>query len=379
MSTTGRDKAMIDIPNKSRAAVLVEYNKPYEIREYPIPEVEDKGILVRVEMAGVCGSDVHQWKGNVGIRPQLPVIPGHEAVGRIVKLGEGRTRDSAGELLSIGDRIMWSHVSCKECYACTIVNQPRLCENRYSYGFSYSGSYPYLSGGFADYEYVVPRAEVVKIPEDLSNEEVVGVCCAFRTALSAFETLGGIGIQSSVVIQGSGPVGLYSTLLSVEGGAGQTIVIGAPAKRLELAKKWGADHVINIEEMPDPSERRERILELTGGRGPEIVVEASGVPAAFREGMEMVRRGGSYLIIGQSSPEAEVSIIPALIMTKHLRIIGNASGLIGHYYRAIQFIRNKRHKYPLADIVTNKYSLDQINDAIRSMMAGEEIKPVIVP
>lgn len=370
---------MIEIPNKSRAAVLVEYNKPYEIREYPIPEVEAGGILVKVDMAGICGTDVHQWRGEIGIRPPLPIIPGHEAVGRIVKLGEGRTRDCAGSPLHIGDRIMWAHVSCGECYACTINNQPTLCEKRYSYGFRHSGNYPHLSGGFAEYEYVVPRTEVVKIPEELLNEEVVGVCCAFRTVVEAFERLGGIGIQSSVVIQGSGPIGLYSTLLAVEGGAGQTIVVGAPAIRLDLAKRWGADHVINIEEIPDSSKRKDEILKLTNGRGADVVVEASGVPVAFREGMEIVRRGGRYLVIGQSSPEAELFIIPGMIMLKHLQIIGSSSALIGHYYKALQFIKNKRHKYPFADIVTNKYSLDQINDALMSMMTGKEVKPVIIP
>ena len=371
---------MIKIPEKSKAVVITAYNKPYEMREFPVPEVEPKAILVKVEMAGVCGTDVYQWQGKLGLRPQLPIIPGHEAIGRIVKIGEGRTADSAGEPLSVGDRIMWPHVACGKCFYCAISNQPTLCEKRFSYGLSYpAGTFPYLTGGFAEYEYVIPQADVIKIPNELSNEEVVGVCCAFRTSVAAFERLGGLGIQSSVVIQGSGPVGLYSTLLSMEGGAAQTIVIGAPKLRLDLAKKWGANRVINIEEMPDPAERKKAILQLTDGRGPDVVVEASGVPAAFREGLDIVRRGGRYLIIGQSSMEAEQSIIPGLIMLKHLEIIGNASGTIRHFYKAIQFIKNKRDRYSFANIVTNKYRLDQVNEAVISMMSGKEIKPVIVP
>jgi len=370
---------MNQISDKTRAAVIAEYNEPYEIREFPIPEVGPRAILVRVEMAGVCGTDVHQRHGKLGIRPRLPVIPGHEAVGRIVKIGEGRIKDCAGAPLHIGDRIMWAHVACGECYPCKIDNQPTLCENRFSYGFSYSGNYPYLTGGFAEYEYVVPKADVVKIPDELTNEEVIGVCCAFRTAVAAFERLGELGIQSNVVIQGCGPVGLYSTLLSANGGASQTIVIGAPALRLDLAQKWGADHIINIEEMPDAAKRKEVILKLTGGRGPDVVVEATGVPEAFREGMDIIRKGGKYLIIGQSSMEAEISIIPGMIMLKHLQIIGNSSATINHYYKAIQFIKNNKHKYNFADIVTNKYRLDQLNEAVNAMMAGKEIKPVIIP
>ena len=369
---------MMKLPMKSKAAVITAYNKPYEIREFPIPEVEPGGILVRVEMAGICGTDVHQWHGNIGLKPPFPIMPGHEAVGRIVKLGDGGKTDCTGEPVNIGDRIMWPHVSCGKCYSCAINNQPTLCERRVSYGFSSSGAYPYLSGGFAEYEYVIPDADIIKIPSGLSNEEVIGVCCAFRTAVAAFERLGALGIQSSVVIQGCGPVGLYATLLSAEGGASKTIVVGAPDLRLDLAKKWGADDVINIEEIPDAEKRKAKILKLTGGRGPDVVVEASGVPAAFREGMDIVRRGGRYLIIGQSSM-AEQAIIPGLIMLKHLEIIGNTSATIRHYHQAIQFIKNKRRRYSFADIVTNKYRLDQINEAVKAMMTGREIKPVIVP
>jgi threonine dehydrogenase-like Zn-dependent dehydrogenase len=362
-----------------RAAVIAAYNKPYEIREFPIPEIEPGAILVKIDMAGICGTDVHQVAGELGIKPKLPVIPGHEAIGKIVKMGRGRTRDCAGAPLAAGDRIMWAHVSCGECRPCKVDNQPNLCVNRFSYGMSYSGAYPYLSGGFAEYAYILPRADVVKVPEQLSNEEVIGVCCAFRTAVSAFERLEGLRIQDSVAVQGCGPVGLYSTVLAVEGGASQVIVIGAPSLRLDLAKKWGATDVINIEEMPDPAERKEKILNLTGGRGPDVVVEASGVLAAFKEGLEMVRRGGRYLVIGQTSMEAEIPIVPGIIMQKHLQIIGNASATIDHYYKALQLIQNRREKYPFAEIVTNKYKLEQINEAVAAMKRGQEIKPVIIP
>ena len=370
---------MTEIPKKSRAVVIAEYNKPYEIREFDIPEIEPKAVLVKVEMAGICGTDVHQIRGELGMKPKLPMIPGHEVVGRIVKLGEGRTTDIAGEPLAIGDRIMWPHVSCGKCFSCAINNQPNLCEKRFGYGFSFAGEYPYLAGSFAEYEYVIPNADIIKIPNELANEEVVGACCAFRTAVSAFERLGALGIQSSYVIQGCGPIGLYSCLLAVESGASQVIVIGAPALRLALAKKWGATHVINIDEVRDTAQRKAEILKLTSGRGPDIVVEASGVPVAFREGMDIVRRGGRYLIIGQSSGEAEQSIIPGLFMLKHLEVIGNGSASIRHFYKAIQFIKNKRNKYSFADIVTTKYRLDQANEAIQAMAAGKEIKPVIVP
>jgi L-iditol 2-dehydrogenase len=367
------------ILTKCRAAVIAEYNKPYEIREFSIPEIEPRAILVKIEMAGVCGTDVHQLAGELGLKPKLPVIPGHEAIGRIVKLGEGRIQDCAGTPLAVGDRIMWAHVSCGECRPCKIDNQPNLCVNRFSYGMSYSGIYPYLTGGFAEYVYIIPKADVVKVPDQLTNEEVIGVCCAFRTAVASYERLEGFGIASTVVIQGCGPVGLYCTILAAEGGASKIIVIGAPTLRLELAKKWGATDVLDIEGMPDPAERNKEILKLTEGRGPDIVVEASGFLAAFREGLDMVRRGGRYLVIGQTSMEAEIPIAPGIFMQKHLQVIGNASATIDHYYKALKLIQNRRNKYPFANIVTNNYRLDQVNEAVAAMKKGQEIKPVIIP
>lgn len=371
----------MEVPKKSRAAVLVEYSKPLEIREFPIPEVEPNAILVKVEMAGICGSDIHLWHGRLGVKVLLPNVPGHEGLGRIAKLGEGRTHDVMGEPIHVGDRILWAYAWCGNCYWCDIAREPTFCEKAVTYGFRRTDDQPYLTGSFAEYEYLVPKTKVVKVSEELSNEEVVGVSCAFRTVVSSFDRLnqvGGVGIQDSVLILGAGPIGLYSILLSVEGGAGQTIVIGAPKRRLDLAKEWGADHVINIDEMPNPAQRKAEVLRLTSRRGADVVVEAAGVLEAFGEGLEMIRGGGRYLEIGQTSGARTTPITPAKIHD-NLVVIGNKSATIASYYKALQFIKNKRHKYSLGKIVTNKFSLDQVNQALASMEAGREIKPVLVP
>lgn len=368
---------MADIPEKSKVAVIAEYGQPLQFREYPIPKVEPKGILVKVEMGGLCGSDVHHWRGRLPFKAPLPHIPGHETLGRIVSLGKERTHDAAGEPLKVGDRILWAHVDCGECYWCKITRQPTLCANRTYYAFRAAEEYPHLMGGFAEYEYVIPAAQVVKVPEELSDEEVIGVGCAFRTVVAAYERLGGIGTQDDVLILGAGPIGLYSLLLAVEGGARKAIVVGAPDTRLALAQKWGANQVVNIDELKDPAQRKERVLELTQGRGPDVVVDCTGVPPAFNEGLEMIRKGGRYLVIGQASSAISTPIIPANIVWKALDIFGSISATIPHFYKALQFIKHKRSKYGFADIVTHHYSLEQANEALTAMESGKEIKPVI--
>jgi L-iditol 2-dehydrogenase len=364
---------MADIPKTCKAAVLTEYGKPLELRTVPIPEVPDGGILVKVEMAGICGSDIHISQGKLGIKAPLPFIMGHETIGRIVSLGKGRAHDAAGEPLCIGDRIIWAHADCYDCYYCNILRKPMLCEHRIGYGMSPTDK---LMGGFAEYELVIPVTKVVKVPAELTEEEAIGVACAFRSVVAAFEKLGGIGLADTVVIQGAGPVGLYSLILAKESGAGTTIVIGAPKERLSLATKWGADHVIDIDEVKDPNERKKLVDGLTKNRGPELVVECSGFAPAFNEGINMVQKGGRYLIIGQTSPQ-EIPFSPYTILQKNLQIIGSGGAIIHHFYKALEFIRTHRTKYNFGDIVSRKFRLEDVNEALASMKAGTEIKPVI--
>jgi len=364
---------MVEIPKTCKAAVLVEYGKPLEIHEVQVPEVEPRGILVKVEMAGICGTDVHQQKGELTIKSPLPNIQGHETIGRIVELGEGRTIDAAGEPLQVGDRIMWAHADCGECYWCQIERDPVLCAKRSGYGWAPPSA---LRGGFAEYEMVNPKTNVVKVPEELTEEEAVGVGCAFRSVVGGYDRFGKVGLMEDFVIQGCGPIGLYSTVVARESGARTIIVVGAPQNRLDLALRWGADHVINIDEVKDAGERKQMILDLTNGRGPHNVVEATGVPAAVAEGLEIIMKGGKYLILGQTSAAA-TPIVVSRINEKGLTIVGSVSAHVVHFYRALQFIKKNRAKYPFADIVSGKYRLEDVNEALANMASGKEIKPVI--
>ncbi|UCG55267.1 MAG: zinc-binding dehydrogenase [Dehalococcoidia bacterium] len=373
---------MVELPTKCKAAVIVEFNKPLEIIELDVPlDIESNAILVKNEMAGICGSDIHMWRGRTGgaAKARFPLILGHETVGRIVKLGDGRKHDCAGATLKVGDRIIWSHVFCGECYWCKIAHQPNICSNRIGSGFRCCYEYPYLCGGYAEYSYLVPKTEVVKIPEELTNDEVVGVPCAFRTNVAAYENLGGYGLQDSVVIQGAGPISLFALVLAKEGGAGKIIIVGAPQNRLDLAKKWGADIAINIEEYPDAATRKQMILDLTEGIGADVVVEGSGGRTAFGEGLEIIRKGGKYVVVGQISFEHTNTIKPALITINHLTIIGQNCAVISQYRTALRIIQNKRNVYNFADLITNKYKLEQVNEALLAMEEGKEIKPVLVP
>jgi L-iditol 2-dehydrogenase len=371
---------MSTLPKTSRAACVVAFGQPLEIRHVPIPEALEPGaILVRTEVASICGSDVHLWQGELGAggRIQLPIILGHEMMGRVARLGPGVRHDSAGESLAEGDRIVWTHASCGACFACTVTHQPTLCPNRRMYMFTNCEQPPYLLGGFAEYCYVFPASGRLKIPDEVSSELASAASCALRTVVHGFDRLGRIENRESVVIQGAGPLGLYATAMAVQSGAQQVIVIGAPASRLEVARKWGASHTINIDDVPEARERRSMVRTLTERRGGDLVIEVSGGATAFPEGIDLVRRGGRYLVIGQVGAQ-QPPIAPRLIVEKQLTILGVMSGDTDHYYKALQFLKHNRQRFSFEDMLSNRYPLEQINEALEAMRTFREVKAVVV-
>ncbi len=369
----------MSLPVKSRAAVLTAYNQPHQMRELAIPELVPNAILVRVESTTVCGTDVHQWRGDYSSLTRPPIIQGHEIVGRVVALGRGREQDTVGSRLAEGDRISWTYAFCNNCYFCRVAREPTLCVRRRMYGWLCCDDFPHLMGGYAEYAYVLPECDVVKVPDSIPSTLAAASSCSLRTAVHGLERIGGIATQETVVVQGAGPVGLWSTVMAAEAGAGEVITIGAPASRLELAAQWGASRTIDIEQITSPAERMERVMEWTQGRGADVVIEAAGVPAALSEALGMVRRGGRVLVMGLAANEAPVTIPSGAIATKHLRVTGVVSGYFPHYYRALRFLEAHLAKYPFERLISNTYSLGNATEAIRAMAAMRELKPVINP
>ncbi len=367
------------VPAFCRAAALVAPGR-LEVIDVKIPSVLEAGaILVRTSAATVCATDVHVRAGELGandVGATFPVILGHEMTGTVVRLGDGVAADSVGNPLAHGDRIVWTHGFCGQCVNCVVEQEPTLCTHRRSYMATPSTEYPYLTGGFAEYGYVFPTSGRVIVPASLSDGAAAAASCALRTVIHGFDRLGYLDDQHTVVVQGAGPLGLFALAKAVASGARQVIVIGGPKRRLELATAWGATAVIDIAEA-DPDQRREEVYRLTAGRGADIVVEMSGVPSAFGEGMGMLRANGRYLIVGQLHGRT-VDFNPSSVVFKQATIIGCFSGSISHYWRALQFMEHHADRFRWDDMISGRYGLHTINDAFDSMSSWREIKPMVV-
>lgn len=364
-------------PTVARAALLSSYQQPVEVRELPVPQLEDDALLVRVESSTMCGTDVHIADGDLAsVASKVPLVPGHEIVGRIAALGRDRRTDSLGRPLAEGDLIAWSYPWCSRCYWCTVAGQPTLCPNADLYGWGPSDVPPYLTGGFAEYCYVKPRCHTVLVPDGLPASIAASATCSFRTVVHAFEALGALRPTDTVVIQGAGPVGLYALALAQVMGASQSIVIGAPAGRLAVARRWGADAVLDLA-TTEVEERRQAVLDRTEGRGADIVVECAGVASAFTEGFGLVRRGGRYLVIGAVDPRPS-EIHATNVNIRQVTVVGTVSAEISHYYRALQFLARYADRFDFPALLGDTYGLEEIDAALDAVRSGA-LKPIIDP
>jgi len=210
----------------------------------------------------------------------------------------------------------------------------------------------------------------------VSDEAAAAAGCAFRTMVHAFDRLGRIDSRQTVVVQGSGPLGLFATVLASLAGAYRIIVIGGPTQRLNLAQQWGADDVLDISSTPDPEQRAAAVLDLTRGRGADIVIEAAGVPAAFTEGIGMLRTGGRFLVVGPTH-DASVPLRPMVLIAKEPTIIGVRGASIADYYRSLMLMERHQDRFNWDDMITSTRPLDEVNDAMRSMKSWSEVKPAI--
>ena len=363
-----------------RAAVLEAFEKPLEIRTYPEPnELAPGEALISVEIAGICGTDVHLWLGQLAI--PLPNIMGHESAGRIERLGAGVERDWRGEPLAIGDRVTWaSSIACGECFYCRVKRQPTRCLTRKAYGISYRASdAPHLRGGYAEKILLRAGSAIFRIPDTVPSEALIGAGCALTTTIHASERAP-LEWGETVVVQGTGPVGLAAIAVARVAGAGKIVAIGGPKLRLGLAREFGANVLIDIAELPGIEARRDAVFEAVGPYGADQVIECVGHPDAVNEGILLCRDGGQFVVLGQYADAGNISFNPHTITRKQLRVIGSWGFEPRHVDRAIRLLeRDAGLREKFARGITHRFPLARADEALQTARNLTGGKTVILP
>ena len=341
--------------------VIKEHMKPFVIEEYEVPDPEPGAILLKITQAGICGSDLHLWRGDMVAVP-IPSngrVMGHEGTGVIAKLGSGVTTDSHGRPIKEGDRLMYTaYVPCNRCYQC-LRGEPNWCPNRA--GGGEAGVYPYFVGTFADYYYIGPAQPVFAVPPELQDEILGWLNCAMGTVTEGLMRAGAKE-GDYVVIQGAGGLGLNAIAMAKDMGVHKVIVLDRLPNRLELAEEFGADHTINIEEWNTPEARRERVWKLTEGRGANIAMELVGKAELLVEGISFLTNGGTFVEIGDIVP-GRTAVIDPSTLRRGKKIIGSSMYRPSLLPLMMEMLVKNQDTVPYHKIGSNQYPLDRVNEA----------------
>lgn len=358
------------------AAVIARPGAAVELREVAEPELERDSALLDVELSEVCGTDVHLQRGRLAGVP-YPLVPGHVSVGRLSKI-RGRVEDVNGRPFVEGERVTFLdvHRTCNACWQCLVAKASTRCPRRKVYGITY-GLEDGLCGGWAQKIYLKPGTRSIRL-EGTDAETFMAGGCSLPTALHAVER-GEVSIGDTVLVLGSGPVGLSSIIFALMRGALRVLCIGAPDNRLDSARQVGAAAVLNFEGRSE-EERLRWVLEETGGRGADVTVEATGSPSAVVEAMRYTRDAGRVVVVGQYTDHGEASFNPhADLNRKHLDVRGCWGSDFSHFYRGAQVISDAERARPWSLLRLERYSLKRADEALADVASGRVVKALIAP
>jgi threonine dehydrogenase-like Zn-dependent dehydrogenase len=360
------------------AVVMPGPGRPLETRRMPAPRAKPGGAVLEMVATEVCGTDVHLHHGRLSGVP-YPIIPGHVNCGRVLETG-GALADVLGKPIEAGRLVTFFDVfgTCGACWHCLVARAGTRCPHRRVYGITTSAK-DGLLGGWAEQIEILPGVRLLPLPEEVSPEDFMGGGCGLPTGFHAVERAG-IALNDSVVVQGSGPVGLNAAIFAQLSGAHSVFVIGAPAARLEAARRLGADDVCDLAAAPGPAERVRWVRERTGGRGADVVIEASGNPSALPEGLEMLRDAGRYVVVGQYTDSGDVAINPHRhVNRKHADVRGCWGYEFTHLHRALLLLAKHSARFRWRELVSREYRLADAGRALEDMERLAVVKALIRP
>ena len=369
--------ANASVPAKSRVAMLTKLEH-FDIQEYPIPELGDDDILVKVEGCGVCGTDAHEFKRDPF--SLIPVVLGHEGTGEIVKMGKNVKKDSAGKPLAIGDKV----VTCMIFKDNPDITMYDLNKQNVG-GADVYGLLPdddkKLNGWFADYILVRGGSTIFNVSDlDLDSRILIEPCAVLIHAVERAKTTGILRFNSRVVVQGCGPIGLICIAVLRAMGTENIVAVDGEAKRLEFAKLMGATATVNFKEHKGVEALAEAVKDSFGGYFADFAFQCTGSPVAHANIYKFIRNGGGLCELGFFINGGDATINPHFdICSKEITTVGSWVYTLRDYVTTFDFLkRAKAIGLPLEKLITHKYPLDQINEALETNLKMEGLKIAIV-
>ncbi len=372
-----RNQRDFNIPKISRVAMLTGVEH-YEIQEYPIPQLGEEDILVKVEGCGICGTDAHEFKGDpFGL---IPVVLGHEGTGEIVKMGRRVKADSAGKPLHVGDKV----VSCMIFKDNPDITMFDLNKQNVG-GADVYGLLPddsiHLNGWFADYIVLRKGSTVFNVSDlDLYSRILIEPCAVLVHAVERGKTTGILKFNSRVVVQGCGPIGLICIAVLRTMGIEHIVAVDGEQKRLDFAKEMGAERAVNFKDFHGTEELSEGLKAAFDGKLADFGFQCTGSPIAHGNIYKFIRNGGGLCELGFFINGGDAKINPHFdICAKEITIVGSWVYTLRDYATTFDFLkRAKGIGLPLEKLITHTFPLERINEGHRTNLAMEGLKIAIV-
>ncbi len=365
---------MCNIPEKAKIAVLTG-EKEIEIRTLPVPKINDDEVLVKVEGCGICGTDVHEYKGDPF--GYIPIQLGHEGTGTIVALGKNVTADYSGKPLAIGDKVVTGLKPCGVCDTCK--NDPEhihLCDDGEIFGLL-PGEDHFFNGWFGEYIKINAGGVIFNVSDmpELDARLLIEPAAVVVHAVEKAKEIFNFKHDSYVLVQGCGPIGLLLLTTVRTMGVRNIIAVDGDEKRLEMAKKLGAAYCINF--MTEDAEKK--VKEITG-KGAEMAFQCTGSPKAASTIWHYVKRGGCMCELGFFVNNGDTTYNPHLdICNKEIKVVGSWTYQAKDWLQAMEMLKEaSKQGYPVNDLVSHKFALDEINEAMETNIRMEGFKIAIV-
>ncbi len=365
------------IPKTSRVAMLTALEH-YDIKEYPIPEIGDDDILVKVEGCGVCGTDAHEFKRDpFGL---IPVVLGHEGTGEIVKMGKNVKKDSAGKPLALGDKV----VTCMIFKDNPDITMFDLNKQNVG-GADVYGLLPdddiHLNGWFGDYLVVRGGSTIFNVSDlDLDMRILIEPCAVLIHAVERAKSTGILRFNSRVVVQGCGPIGLICIAVLRTMGIENIVAVDGEDKRLAFAAEMGADHAVNFKNYQGIEALTEGVKSAFGGYEADFAFQCTGSPVAHSNIYKFIRNGGGLCELGFFINGGDATINPHFdICSKEITTVGSWVYTLRDYVTTFDFLkRAKAIGLPLEKLITHRFPLERINEAHPTNLKMEGLKIAII-
>ena len=366
-----------EIPKTAHVAMLTALEN-YEVKEFPMPEVGDGDILVKVEGCGICGTDAHEFKKDpFGL---IPVALGHEGTGEIVKMGKNVKVDSAGKPLKVGDKV----VTCMIFKDDPDIEMFDLNKKNVG-GADVYGLLPdddiHLNGWFSDYILIREGSTVFNVSDlDLKSRILIEPCAVLVHAVERAKTTGILRFNSRVVVQGCGPIGLICIAVLRTMGIENIVAVDGEQKRLDFAKKMGAEKSVNFKDFQGIDALAQGVKDAFGGYAADFAFQCTGSPVAHANIYKFIRNGGGLCELGFFINGGDAMINPHFdLCSKEITLVGSWVYTLRDYATTFDFLkRAKGIGLPMDELITHEFPLEEINEAHRTNLAMEGLKIAII-